>query len=38
MYTVYDIYINIIVTLSHPWSGDIQGQVIFLAPTADKET
>ena len=36
------IYINLpvsdIVRLPHPWSGDSQGQEMFLAPSADKQT
>ena len=36
------IYINLpvdaIVRLSHPWSGDSQGQQTFLAPSAHKQT
>ena len=27
-----------IVRLPHPWSGDSQGQEMFLAPSADKQT
>ena len=29
---------NVIVRLPHPWSGDSQGQEMFLAPSADKQT
>ena len=30
--------VNVIVRLPHPRSGDSQGQEMFLAPSADKET
>ena len=33
-----DLPISDIVTLTHSWSGDNQGQVTVLAPSADKET
>ena len=37
-----DIYanlpVNVIVKLLLPWSGDSQGQEVFLAPSADKQT
>ena len=28
---------NVIVRLPHPWSGDKQGQVTFVAPSADNQ-
>ena len=36
MYT--NLPVDVIVRLPHPWSGDSQGQEMFLAPSADKQT
>ena len=36
MYT--NLLVSDTVRLTHPWSGDSQGQETFLAPSADKQT
>ena len=38
IYVYIFVYIYAIVRLPYPWSGDIQGQEKFLAPSADKQT
>ena len=38
VFYIYIHYINAIVRLLHPGSGDSQGQEMFLAPPADKQT
>ena len=38
IYIYTNLPVNVIVGLSHPWSGDSQGQEMFLAPSADKQT
>ena len=38
IYIYTDLPVNVIVRLSHPRSGDSQGQEKFLAPSADKQT
>ena len=38
IYIYTNLLVNAIVRLPHPWSGYSQGQEMFLAPSADKET
>ena len=38
IYLYINLPVNVIVKLSHPRSGDSQGQETFLAPSADKQT
>ena len=38
MYIYTNLVINTVVRLPHPWIVDSQGQKMFLAPSADKQT